>query len=406
MAIKYAARGISTQMRTPDELVFEDGVTLKPVDGGDVFVANEDNDTIHVGTNYNASTGGCTVNGTVYENDDYLNDADFYVITSAFTAYKFATGTIVGIGCDSAGYYIPPSFLYCRFLSELVIIAGYYITDTVPTQTTVWKLSDDTEGTRYTGSESDAAVVSGNSKFYYNSLAECNAVWTTKLPLTALCFTNVDEGISSVKLSVNGTLTTDYETSPDGINWSAYTMGTAIPLETGGKVYFRGTRSSQTTSNYLQFYMTGKIAASGNCNSLLAKTGFNAITDLTPYERIVFYKLFMDCSQLTTAPELPATTLVSNCYSYMFFGCTSLQKAPTLPATTSVSNCYVRMFQECSALNEISCYLHSHNSNHTTGWVLSAGSSSGTFYKSALATKWTTGSSGIPSGWTVVNVEE
>lgn len=405
MAIKYAARGISTQMRTPDELLFEDGVTLKPVDGGDVFVEDSDLETIHIGIDYNASTGGCTVKGVVYGSTEELKEFNYYVLISAFTAYEFATGTIAGIGYDSDGYYIPPSFSYCKFLSELVIVAGYYRTDTVPTQTTVWRLSDDTEGTRYTGSEGDAAVVSGNQRFYYNSLAECNAVWTTEQPLTALCFTNVDTEISSVKLSVNGTLTTDYETSPDGINWSAYTMGTAIPLETGGKVYFRGTRSTQSTSNYLQFSMTGKIAASGNVNSLLAKTGFNAITDLTPYGGYTFYYLFIFCSQLTTAPELPATTLVSNCYAFMFYGCTSLQKAPTLPATTSVTGCYIRMFYECSSLDEVRCYLHSHNSSRTSSWTTRV-SASGTFYKSALASNWETGTSGIPSGWTVVNVEE
>ena len=34
--------------------------------------------------------------------------------------------------------------------------------------------------------------------------------------------------------------------------------------------------------------------------------------------------MFSQCSSLTTAPELPATTLVRGCYSYMFNGCSNL----------------------------------------------------------------------------------
>ena len=38
--------------------------------------------------------------------------------------------------------------------------------------------------------------------------------------------------------------------------------------------------------------------------------------------------MFSLCSNLTTPPELPATTLESCCYGYMFAGCTSLSKYP------------------------------------------------------------------------------
>jgi hypothetical protein len=34
--------------------------------------------------------------------------------------------------------------------------------------------------------------------------------------------------------------------------------------------------------------------------------------------------MFYKCSSLTTAPELPATTLAGSCYVYMFYGCRSL----------------------------------------------------------------------------------
>lgn len=45
--------------------------------------------------------------------------------------------------------------------------------------------------------------------------------------------------------------------------------------------------------------------------------------------------MFNECSSLTEAPELPATTLAGSCYNSMFDGCTSLIKAPKLPAKTA-----------------------------------------------------------------------
>lgn len=39
---------------------------------------------------------------------------------------------------------------------------------------------------------------------------------------------------------------------------------------------------------------------------------------------MVFYSLFDGCTSLTQAPELPATTLVRECYTYMFLECSKL----------------------------------------------------------------------------------
>ena len=40
--------------------------------------------------------------------------------------------------------------------------------------------------------------------------------------------------------------------------------------------------------------------------------------------------MFRNCTSLTTAPELPATTLAESCYSYMFYGCTKLESVTML----------------------------------------------------------------------------
>ena len=57
-----------------------------------------------------------------------------------------------------------------------------------------------------------------------------------------------------------------------------------------------------------------------------------------------YHSMFDRCSNLTQAPDLPATKLANDCYSYMFYCCTSLTQAPALPATTLANNCYECMF--------------------------------------------------------------
>jgi len=112
--------------------------------------------------------------------------------------------------------------------------------------------------------------------------------------------------------------------------------------------------------------------------------------------------MFVHCTSLTTAPELPATTLIGNCYGGMFLGCTSLTTAPELPATTLVPYCYVGMFNGCTSLNYIKC-LATNISTYLwiEDWVQNV-AASGTFVKDANTT-WSTGASGIPSGWTIQN---
>ena len=113
--------------------------------------------------------------------------------------------------------------------------------------------------------------------------------------------------------------------------------------------------------------------------------------------------MFVNCSSLTTAPELPATTLAIGCYNSMFWKCTSLTTAPELPATTLVESCYNSMFWNCTNLNSITCLATNISAAIcTTNWVEDV-ASSGTFTKAASMNDWTTGTSGIPSGWTVQN---
>lgn len=102
---------------------------------------------------------------------------------------------------------------------------------------------------------------------------------------------------------------------------------------------------SSSYSAYNQFVMTGKIAASGNVQSLLDQTMTR--TDVPAW---CYYRMFYECSSLTQAPALPATTLADDCYADMFRDCSSLTQSPTLPASTLAFACYDNMFYGCSSL--------------------------------------------------------
>ena len=117
-----------------------------------------------------------------------------------------------------------------------------------------------------------------------------------------------------------------------------------------------------------------------------------------------YYGMFQGCTSLTTAPSiLPAMALYSSCYQSMFKDCTSLTTAPVLPATnTGREFCYKEMFWNCSSLNYIKCLAGEISGYNESNWVYGV-APTGTFVKNPNMTEWTTGDSGIPSGWTVVN---
>ena len=139
----------------------------------------------------------------------------------------------------------------------------------------------------------------------------------------------------------------EYRTNTN-TNWQNYTLGTTINLANIDDWVEMRNQGLQTTikdKDTHQFVMTGKIAASGNIQYLLDKTG-----ELLSVYDFCYSFLFEDCTSLTTAPELPATTLATNCYENMFQGCTSLTTAPSLPATTLADACYAGMFSDCTSL--------------------------------------------------------
>jgi len=201
-----------------------------------------------------------------------------------------------------------------------------------------------------------------------------------------------------------------------------------ITVAAGDKIAFYADDSLNQTGSYFHIVCDHDCYVYGNVMSLLSSSSF---ADVNSVPQRAFYGLFFGntniknhpsktlvlpattlanncygamfygCTGLTSAPVLPATTLADYCYYTMFFGCTGLTSAPALPATTLVSNCYNAMFSGCSSLNSVTCLATNiSTSGYTTNW-LNGVASTGTFTKPSSMTSWSTGVSGIPSGWDI-----
>lgn len=98
---------------------------------------------------------------------------------------------------------------------------------------------------------------------------------------------------------------------------------------------------------------TVPVAASGNILTLADYEKCDSEGFDTSNVRFCF--LFNNCSNLTSSPSLPATTLAEGCYQGMFGG-TGLTEIPELPATTLADWCYSYMFQRCTGLTEVPAF--------------------------------------------------
>ena len=150
-----------------------------------------------------------------------------------------------------------------------------------------------------------------------------------------------DYTISGLEYSVNGG---DWKTVVAG--GEGVTFG-----ETRGNLRLRGTNTNGTANNYnnfsnITFTKNVNVACTGDIRTLLSWKYYDTVDT----QNARFCYLFYDCGVLTSAPDLPATTLASYCYYNMFNCCNSLKSAPVLPATTLASNCYYEMFYGCTSL--------------------------------------------------------
>ena len=161
--------------------------------------------------------------------------------------------------------------------------------------------------------------------------------------------------------------------------WDGTTILSAYNNDGEYVLYLRGTgntvitgRTANGASDTYRWVLTGSdIACVGNIENLLDYATVESGQHPTMAEACYVY-MFYDCTSLTQAPTLTATTLADYCYADMFYGCTSLTQAPALSATTLSSHCYHQMFSSCTSLTQtpalpattLSDYCYSYMFNH------------------------------------------
>ena len=159
-----------------------------------------------------------------------------------------------------------------------------------------------------------------------------------------LCITANEDYVKISYSSADEEHKPDVRYSYDGTNWIEWTE--PISLMQDEKLYVKGDNPdgfSFSDKSFTQFSISKSATVSGSVMSLIDGEGESTVI---PNE-YCFYSLFKGC-EVTTAPELPATTLKAYCYASMFENCHSLKIAPALPATEMEPNCYRLMFWSCS----------------------------------------------------------
>lgn len=85
----------------------------------------------------------------------------------------------------------------------------------------------------------------------------------------------------------------------------------------------------------------------------------------------------------------------------MFESCSNLTTGPELNASTLVSGCYCRMFANCLKLTNLTCTATDNSASYCLGNWLENIKTSGTLHcKNGYAGIW---SGEVPSSWTVVD---
>jgi len=171
-------------------------------------------------------------------------------------------------------------------------------------------------------------------------------------------------------------------------NW-----GTAPIIDASGLIFPWDNLSYYSYVFYNMFY--------GNIKLVYGPTSLPA----TSIGSSAYRQMFYNCQNLiSVADVLPATTIGGTAYRGMFYNCKNLEKAPVIVGNPGGSNTCREMFFGCTKLNWIKNLATQYSSGIYTNWV-SGVSAIGTFIRNPNVT-WSTGNSGIPSGWTVQTATE
>ena len=293
----------------------------------------------------------------------------------------------------------------------------------------------------YTADHTFTFIVTADGQDYIATLTipngksiEAGKFYTAAITIAAIPYlTFTAQEAQTFMMNINGeggyTLHESLEYSVGGSAWTQLNAGASITFGGAkGNLRLRGNSPTGTAKDdmdfsYIVFGYDTPVACTGDIRTLVNWKDYeNAVTssarfiglffgcsDLTTAPALpatsladlCYTGMFRGCTSLTTAPALPATTLANSCYALMFYGCTSLATAPTLPATTLANNCYASMFYGCSELNSITMLATDISASDCLKRWVDGVATTGTFYKNSAATWNVTGNNGVPSGWDV-----
>lgn len=207
--------------------------------------------------------------------------------------------------------------------------------------------------------------------------------------------TNTNTYEIKISVTINSTAKKKYfYYTTDDIKWVKSTDNLQINLEKDKKIRLRCIFKGNTVLNKYKPYLTfsgpdsHKVIVSGDIQSLSAGDDFKNQQNLATYcnglfsgkdwsfnglvlssknlSESCYQRMFENCTNLTNAPDLPATDLKDSCYSYMFSGCTSLKKTGNVQWSNTANRCCEYMFIGCTGLTNVSDTIFYDNVNLTT----------------------------------------
>ena len=239
------------------------------------------------------------------------------------------------------------------------------------------------EGKHYCKDASKSITFTANKVLNLGSISTDKMEW-----LPYVTFSAKAEQKVTLKDDLNLYVPISMEYSTDyGKHWSTFSVNKDYAFGNSSRLMLRGDNPQGTAipepNNYktiepttFSFKNSVKVACSGDIRTLVKKEDYeNART-----EGVRYTSLFNGCTQLTSAPELPATELEEKCYSWMFHGCTSLTQAPSLRAKELKAHCYSYMFFGCKSLTSVTMLAESGfvATECLYGWLADTGTKGGT----------------------------
>lgn len=186
-----------------------------------------------------------------------------------------------------------------------------------------------------------------------------------------------------------------------------------ISVKNIGKYAFSNMFSNCENLEDVEFVGVESVEEYG-CRKMFSNSGLKKTPKLSPQilNEGAYESMFKNCEYLVDASEMTLLQdrnirIPSGCYYEMFCDCPSLEKAPKILSYHANYNSLWNMFADCISLTEIVCLLERNDEatiESTQDWVKYI-PEGGKLYKHPNA-EWEFGTSGIPSGWEVIDYTE